>query len=316
MKTAFLFPGQGSQYSGMIDRFDSIGEKRLIDEASGILHADILAISRDQPPGLLSKTMWTQPAILLASVLALGRLEGTMAPDLVLGHSLGEYTALVAAGALAFADAIRLVHERGRFMQEAVPEGEGLMAAVLGPERERIEEILAQVMAGSSGHETVGVANDNCPGQCVIAGSREKVLQAIEFLKAAGVRKVVPLPVSVPSHTPLMHRAARSMAQCLEKVSFAPLSVPLVPNVTARPVGPGPCGPLLVELLVRQMESPVEWSRSVAGILQDGVVRLVEVGPGTVLTGLGKRIGREAGTGGEGAEKILWMATDTWEKDG
>ncbi len=309
MKTAFLFPGQGSQYPGMLDGFDRPEENRRISEACEILGTDILAISRNEPPGSLDLTFWTQPSILLASILALDRIRETRVPDVVLGHSLGEYSALVAAGALSFADAIRLVHMRGRFMQEAVPEGEGLMAAVLGPERERVEEILATVQSGEPG--VVSVANDNCPGQCVIAGSRQKVLLAIDRLKEAGVRKVVPLPVSVPSHTLLMHRAALAMKDLLADVALSPLTVPYVPNVTARPLGPGEVSREIRELLVRQMESPVEWRRSVAGLLLDGVTRCVEVGPGSVLAGLGKRIerGMESQAG-----KILWETTDRKEE--
>lgn len=309
MKTAFLFPGQGSQYPGMLDGFDRPEENRRISEACEILGTDILAISRNEPPGSLDLTFWTQPSILLASILALDRIRETRVPDVVLGHSLGEYSALVAAGALSFADAIRLVHMRGRFMQEAVPEGEGLMAAVLGPERERVEEILATVQSGEPG--VVSVANDNCPGQCVIAGSRQKVLLAIDRLKEAGVRKVVPLPVSVPSHTLLMHRAALAMKDLLADVALSPLTVPYVPNVTAHPLGPGEVSREIRELLVRQMESPVEWRRSVAGLLLDGVTRCVEVGPGSVLAGLGKRIerGMESQAG-----KILWETTDRKEE--
>lgn len=311
MKTAFLFPGQGSQYRGMMDAFDRPEERRLIGEASEILGSDLLKISRDDPAGILDKTMWTQPAILTASVLAFRRIIGSVTPDVVLGHSLGEYTALVAAKALSFSDAVRLVHERGRFMQEAVPEGEGLMAAVLGPEREKIEEILSGVMKERQESGTVGVANDNCPGQCVIAGKRETVLRAIEALREAGVRKVIPLPVSVPSHTSLMHRAALSMKNALEKVSLSPLAVPMVPNVTAELAGPGGSGPEIVDLLVRQMESPVEWTRSMTGILSGGVTRCIEVGPGSVLTGLGKRIERSIVTL---PEKVLWETTDRKEE--
>jgi [acyl-carrier-protein] S-malonyltransferase len=311
MKTAYLFPGQGSQYSGMMNAFDRPEERRRIEEASEILHDDLLRISRNEPEGILDKTCWTQPAILVASLLALDRLREGNAPDVVLGHSLGEYTALVAASALSFHDAVRLVHERGQFMQEAVPEGEGLMAAVLGPERGEIEEILSRVMKERQESASLGIANDNCPGQCVIAGRRETVLRAIEALREAGIRKVVPLSVSVPSHTPLMHRAALSMKEALSRIAFGPLSIPLIPNVTAVSVGPGPFGAEIAELLVRQLESPVEWTRSVTGLLNRGVTRFVEVGPGSVLTGLGKRIERSIGTL---PEKILWEATDRREE--
>jgi len=309
LKIAFQFPGQGSQYPGMLDSFDRPEEKRLIAQAGEILGADLLAISRNDPPGLLDQTFWTQPAILVASVLALGRIRETLAPDVVLGHSLGEYSALVAAGALSFSDAVMLVHKRGRFMQEAVPEGEGLMAAVLGPEREQVEEILARV--AKNGQEVVSVANDNCPGQCVIAGSRPTVLRAIDLLKEAGIRKVIPLPVSVPSHTALMYRAALSMKSLLSDVVLSPLAISVVPNATAKPLLTGEASGEIRTLLVRQMESPVEWRRSVSGLLENQVARFVEVGPGTVLSGLGKRIEKAMGPR---TEKVLWESTDRKEE--
>ncbi len=305
MKTAFLFPGQGSQYIGMLNEFDRPEEIRRIEEAGDTLEINLLSMTRNEPPGALDLTHWTQPVILVASVLALGRIRETVSPDIVLGHSLGEYSALVAAGALSFSDAVRLVHLRGRFMQMAVPEGEGLMAAVLGPEREQIEKVLERVRKEDQG--IVSVANDNCPGQCVIAGSRPSVQRAIDLLKEAGVRKVIILPVSVPSHTSLMHRAAQEMKTLLAGVAVGPLEIPIIPNVTAVPIGPGQRAEEVRDLLVRQMESPVEWSRSMAAALAGGVQRCIEVGPGSVLTGLGKRIER----GMEAlSQKIVWESTD------
>ena len=309
MTTALLFPGQGSQYVGMLNAFDRPEETRLISRANEILGTDLFAITQNQPSGSLDLTYWTQPAILLASVLALGRIRETHPFDVVLGHSLGEYSALVAAGALSFDSALELVHKRGRFMQEAVPEGAGLMAAVLGPEREKVEEILETVRAFGSG--VVSVANDNCPGQCVIAGDRTAVLRAIDRLKESGVRKVVPLSVSVPSHTSLMHRAALSMKELLAKVPVGSLRVPLIPNATAIPLASGESGDQIRALLVRQMENPVEWTRSMTTLLSEGTTRCIEVGPGSVLTGLGKRIER-----GLDAlpHKIVWEMTDRKEE--
>jgi [acyl-carrier-protein] S-malonyltransferase len=302
MKTAYLFPGQGSQSPGMLDRFDTSDEQLLIDRASEILSADVRKISRNDPSGILDQTQWTQPLLLLCSVLALGRLEE--APSVVLGHSLGEYSAYVAAGALTLDEALLLVHRRGEFMQKAVPAGTGLMAAVLGPSREEIDRVLAEVRAHTGG--VVSVANDNCPGQCVIAGEKETVEKAIDALRTAGVRKIVPLAVSVPSHTALMSPAARAMKELLDRTSFKPLNVPVVANVTASIVGPGEASSVIRDLLVRQLESPVEWTKSMEKVLSMGVTRLVEVGSGSVLTGLGKRVERQLGR----PEKLTWVTTD------
>lgn len=303
MKSAYLFPGQGSQSPGMLDRFDGSGERALIARASEILAADVLKISRDEPSGILDQTRWTQPLLLLCSVLALGRLEEET-PSVVLGHSLGEYSAYVAAGALAFEDALLLVHRRGEFMQEAVPAGTGLMAAVLGPAREEIDRVLEEVRKASGG--VVSVANDNCPGQCVIAGQKETVEKAIEALRSAGVRKIVPLAVSVPSHTALMSPAARAMKERLDRTAMKPLRVSVVANVTASFVGPGEAAAEIRDLLVRQMESPVEWTKSMERVISSEVTRFVEVGSGSVLTGLGKRIERQMGR----PEKLTWVTTD------
>ena len=302
MKTAYLFPGQGSQSPGMLDRFDTSDEQLLIDRASEILSADVRKISRNDPSGILDQTQWTQPLLLLCSVLALGRLEE--APSVVLGHSLGEYSAYVAAGALTLDEALLLVHRRGEFMQKAVPAGTGLMAAVLGPSREEIDRVLAEVRAHTGG--VVSVANDNCPGQCVIAGEKETVEKAIDALRTAGVRKIVPLAVSVPSHTALMSPAARAMKELLDRTVFKPLNVPVVANVTASIVGPGEASSVIRDLLVRQLESPVEWTKSMEKVLSMGVTRLVEVGSGSVLTGLGKRVERQLGR----PEKLTWVTTD------
>lgn len=303
MKTAYLFPGQGSQSPGMLDRFDGERERATIARASEILSADVLKISRDEPAGILDQTRWTQPLLLLCSTLALGRLEEEP-PSVVLGHSLGEYSAHVAAGALALEDALLLVHRRGEAMQEAVPAGTGLMAAVLGPSREEIDRVLAEVRKLSGG--VVSVANDNCPGQCVIAGQKEAVERAIEALRAAGVRKIVPLAVSVPSHTALMAPAARVMKERLAQTKLKPLNIPVVANVTASFVGPGEASAEIRELLVRQLESPVEWTKSMETVLASGVTRFVEVGSGSVLTGLGKRVERQLGR----PEKLIWVTTD------
>ena len=288
-KTAWIFPGQGSQYRGMGAGFDSSDDHVRLDEASEILGYPVRQLIGSDPDGLLDRTEWTQPALLLVSVLYAERKirEGVSLPALYLGHSLGEYSALAVSGAFSFGEALRAVHLRGRFMQEAVPEGSGLMAAVLGMEREAILAALKGLPPPSGAAEFVGMANMNSPGQIVIAGSRERVLMAVEALKAAGARKVVPLSVSVPSHTPLMESAARKMRPVLEEIVWKRPDAPVISNVTAS-LSSDP--EELKDRLVRQITSPVLWEDSVREASRQGVVSFLEVGPGTVLSGLGKRI--------------------------
>lgn len=286
---AWIFPGQGSQYRGMGETFDASDEQVRLDEASEILGYPVRRLIGSDPDQMLDRTEWTQPALLLVSVLQAERWlrEGNPLPSLYLGHSLGEYSALVAAGAFSFGEALHAVHLRGKYMQEAVPEGTGLMAAVLGMDRTGILSALNSLPLPSGADEFVGMANLNSPGQIVIAGSRERVLLAVDALKAAGARKVVPLSVSVPSHTPLMESAARKMRPVLEEMIWKKTSAPVISNVTAS-LSSDP--EELRERLVRQITSPVLWEDSVREAVRQGVGAFLEMGPGNVLSGLGKRI--------------------------
>ena len=284
MKTAFVFPGQGSQAVGM---GKGLAEKYL-DQANQILGLDLKHICFEGPEEELKKTEITQPAILTVSVAAFEwlRSKNVPLPAAVAGHSLGEYSALVAAGALPFQAAVRIVHLRGKFMQEAVPLGEGAMSAVIGAENARVEEICREV--GS-----VWPANFNSPGQVVISGKKASAGAAGEKLKAAGAKRVVPLAVSAPFHCPLMQPAADKLKAELDKIEVKDASVPLVANVTANYVSQGS---EIRKLLIEQMTRPVRWADSVKTLMADGVTTMVEVGPGNVLSGLIKRINRAAET--------------------
>ncbi|MGE9764437.1 ACP S-malonyltransferase [Pseudomonas sp. PDM20] len=283
---AFVFPGQGSQSLGMLAE---LGAQHAIvrdtfAEASSALGYDLWALVQDGPEERLNQTDKTQPAILTVSI-ALWRLwqsEGGVQPAYVAGHSLGEYSALVAAGSLAFADAVKLVERRGQLMQEAVPAGTGGMAAILGLED---ADVLAACAEAAQG-EVVSAVNFNAPGQVVIAGAAKAVERAIEACKARGAKRAVALPVSVPSHCELMRPAAERFAEAVEAVQWQMPQIALVQNVTAQvPVD-------LVALkrdLLAQLYSPVRWVESVQLLAEKGVTDLVECGPGKVLAGLNKR---------------------------
>ncbi|HUF16544.1 MAG TPA: ACP S-malonyltransferase [Thermoanaerobaculia bacterium] len=290
---AYIFPGQGSQFAGMgkdiAERFPEARETfEAIDEALGF------AISRlcfDGPEDELKLTANTQPAILAVSsaidtVLA---ARGSRRPDIVAGHSLGEYSAIVCAGGLKAADAAKLVRSRGEFMQEAVPAGEGAMAALIGPSLEEVESICTEAAEG----EVLSPANINAPGQIVIAGSRAAVERALEVAKARGVRKSVMLPVSAPFHCDLMAPAAERLGPLLEAAPFRDLLFPLMTNVDASPVGTDHA---VRNALARQVVSPVRWIESIERMIEVGVKRFVEVGPGSVLAGLIRRINRDVET--------------------
>jgi [acyl-carrier-protein] S-malonyltransferase len=284
---AFLFPGQGSQAVGMGQalcvEFPRAREVfAAADEALGF------ALSRlcfEGPEAELKLTANTQPAILTASIAALRVLEDEtgLRPDVVAGHSLGEYSALVCAGALAFADAVRVTRLRGEAMQEAVPAGLGAMAAVMGAAPEVLEEACREAAQG----QVVSPANFNGGGQTVIAGHKEAVERALAALKAKGVRRVIPLPVSAPFHCALMEPAARRVDAALAAVAITPLTVPVVSNVEAEP---NEDAGRVRELLVRQVTAPVRWEASVQRLSAMGVNEALEIGPGTVLAGLVKRI--------------------------
>ncbi|MCP9438548.1 MAG: ACP S-malonyltransferase [Nitrospira sp.] len=281
-----VFPGQGSQSIGMgKGLYEAHPElKRLYDEASAVLGYDCAALCFEGPVERLNLTEYTQPALLVSSLAAWKTLEPAgIEPRAVAGHSLGEYSALVAAGGLSFGDAVALVQKRGRYMSEAVPPGAGLVAALLGVETDAVEEVCRE--ASSVG--VVAPANFNSPGQIVIAGEKAAVERAIELAKAKGCKKAIPLPVSVPVHTPLMQKAADRLAADIASVQWSDLTVPLINNVEAKAIAKAS---EIQASLIRQLPSPVLWVETIKAMARMGVTTFVEVGPGTVLTGLIKRI--------------------------
>src|SRR5262245_41407616 len=287
-RMAFLFPGQGSQFVGMAhDLYE--GEmlaRERFRQANAILGFDVAKVCFSGPAEELQLTANAQPAILVHSVIACELLRARgITPMAVAGHSLGEYSALVASGSMPFADAVRLVHLRGRFMQEAVPLGVGAMAAVLGLDRTQVE--LACVEAIDDG--VVQPANYNCPGQIVISGHAVAVRKAMARCLEHGAMKVLELPVSAPFHSALMEPAAERLQPELSRVSFADMRVPVISNVEAKPFGSKVRIP---RLLVEQVTAPVRWHESVEALIHLGVEAVVEVGPGKVLSTLMRRIDR------------------------
>ena len=282
----FVFPGQGSQAVGMLGELAEQHAviKETFAEASDALGYDLWALSQNGPEADLNHTDRTQPAILTASV-ALWRLwcqSSSVRPAFVAGHSLGEYSALVAAEVLSFADAVRLVERRGQLMQQAVPEGQGAMAAILGLGDEQIIELCAAASQG----QVVSAVNFNAPGQVVIAGETDAVARAIDACKDAGAKRAIALPVSVPSHCALMQPAAEQLSVDFAALQWQKPGITLVQNVTARPAADVAD---LRQLLVEQLYSPVRWVESVIYMAEQGVTDLVECGPGKVLGGLNKR---------------------------
>lgn len=286
---AFLFPGQGSQKVGMGRALaDAHPEARAVfEEADAALGYSISRLCFEGPEPDLTLTANAQPAILTTSVAASRVLakETGLAPDVVAGHSLGEYSALVAAGAMRLADAVRVVHVRGKLMQEAVAPGVGAMAAILGLERADAEAACAEAAAETGA--VVSPANLNGGGQVVIAGAKAAVERAVEACKRRGAKRAVPLQVSAPFHCALMQPAAERLATELARVEFAAPRVPVITNVEA---APNQDAGRIRELLVRQVTAPVRWEESVQKIAAMGVTRAVEVGAGAVLAGLVKRI--------------------------
>lgn len=289
MKTAFLFPGQGSQKVGMVqdlfENYDSV--KVLIKEADETLGFSISKMMFEGPDTELMKTEFTQPAILTASVAVWQVLkEHGLTPDIAAGHSLGEYSALVAAGAISFADAVHTVHLRGRFMQEAVPLGEGGMAAIIGSNPETIVKVCGEV---STEDLPVQAVNFNCPGQVVIAGATAAVEKACEALKEAGARRAIMLKVSAPFHSTLMEPAALRLKEVLDKIDIHDTAIPVVANVNAKEETKAD---EIRKNLVDQAAHPVHWEESIRNMVAGGVDMTVEAGPGTVLTGFMKKIAR------------------------
>lgn len=307
-RIAFVFPGQGAQKLGMgLDLVRNFKEARLIfEEASDAAGLDLLGLCKEGPIEELNRTEITQPAILTMSMAAYRVLESEseMRPHFVAGHSLGEYTAVTAAGGIALADAVSLVRKRGRYMQEAVPEGEGAMAAILGMEIEEVESIC---------HDVEGVvvpANLNCPGQIVISGERVPVEDAVELCREGGAKRAVVLDVSVPSHSPLMEPASERLKEALAEIEVQDLSVPLVNNVDAGIVR---SSDEVREGLIRQLTSPVLWEDGVRLLIAEGVDIFMEIGPGRVLSSLIRRIQRHAEVlnmeDKEGLEQVRKMTT-------
>ena len=285
--TAFVFPGQGSQYAGMgrdvAEKYPAA--RRVFDDIDRALSFSISTLCFEGPEDQLKLTENTQPAILAVSSAIHAVLEdrGTTRRDLVAGHSLGEYSAIVSDGGLTAAEAAKIVRARGKFMQEAVPVGTGGMAALIGATVEQSQEICDEAANG----EVVSVANINAPGQIVIAGTKAAIDRAIEIAKKKGIRRAMLLPVSAPFHCALMKPAEEKLRPILEQAQFKDLWVALVSNVDASPIGTATA---LRNALLRQVASPVRWVESVQKMVAMGVRRFVEVGPGNVLTGLIKRI--------------------------
>jgi len=290
---AFLFPGQGSQYVGMGKEFyeNFSLARRVFEEADDALHFSISKLCFQGPGEALKLTENTQPAILTASIASLRVLqeEKGLHPQFAAGHSLGEYSALVASGALLFTDAVQIVRLRGRFMQEAVPVGEGAMAAVLGMEQEEVVR-LCEDMAGE---EVLAPANYNSPGQIVISGHLKAVERAIKAVDQKGKRALL-LPVSAPFHSPLMEGAGERLDKELGKISIGDLKIPVVTNVEAEI---NTDKERVKPLLVTQVSSPVLWEGSIKRMIHGGVERVIEIGPGKVLSGLMKRIDSKIETG-------------------
>jgi [acyl-carrier-protein] S-malonyltransferase len=292
-KVALIFPGQGSQFPGMgrdvADRYPEA--RQVFERADAALGEPLSRVCFEGPEELLKLTANTQPAILTVSLAVLAVLRGHQTPFAgVAGHSLGEYSAIGAAGGLAVEDLVRTVRRRGQLMQEAVPVGVGAMSAVLGPARATVE---AACRAASNRDEVVVTANFNAPEQTVIAGHAPAVARAGKLLTERGAKRVIPLVVSAPFHSPLMAPARERLAPVLAALPFADLEVPLYTNVDARPVASGAA---VRDGLLRQVDAPVRWVEVVERMVGDGFDTFVEVGPGSVLSGLVRRIARGAAT--------------------
>ncbi|RDH84380.1 MAG: [acyl-carrier-protein] S-malonyltransferase [endosymbiont of Escarpia spicata] len=293
--TAFsiVFPGQGSQSVGMLkalaDDFSLVGDT--FTEASDALGFDLWKLVLEGPKETLNQTQNTQPAMLAAGVAVwrvwrVWQAQGGTAPSVMAGHSLGEYSALVCAGALGFSDAVSLVAKRGMFMQEAVPEGTGAMAAILGLDDDKVRD----VCAAAAESQVVEAVNFNSPGQVVIAGSKAAVDRACGLAKEAGAKRALPLPVSVPSHCALMKPAAERLAEQLQDIAIEMPSIPVLHNVdVAVAADTGAIRARLAE----QLHNPVRWVETIQSISERGIDKIVEAGPGKVLTGLNKRIDRK-----------------------
>lgn len=293
MKLAFVFPGQGSQSVGMMSGFADLEPvKETFREASDLLGEDLWAMADSGPAETLNQTTNTQPLMLVAGVAVFRawRQAGGPCPDVVAGHSLGEYSALVAAGVMKFSDAVPLVRFRARCMQEAVPAGHGAMAAILGLDDEGVRTACEQA---SRDDELAEAANFNAPGQVVVAGQKAAVERAIENAKQKGAKRAMLLPMSVPSHCTLMKPASERLAAKLNELALEEPKMPVIHNES---VAPAQNLTQLREALVRQLYRPVRWAETITGLVDSGVTHIVECGPGKVLAGLNRRIGGNAQT--------------------
>ncbi|GLX81931.1 ACP S-malonyltransferase [Thalassotalea eurytherma] len=285
---AFVFPGQGSQTVGMLSDFaDNAIVQETFKQASEALGYDVWQLISTDEHGQLNQTQFTQPALLTASVAmyrVITEKTGAM-PSSMAGHSLGEYSALVCAGVLSLADAVKLVEKRGQFMQSSVPEGTGAMAAVIGLADDKIIE----ACSSAAQNEVVSAVNFNSPGQVVIAGNKAAVERAGDLCKEAGAKRVLPLPVSVPSHCALMKEAAEQLAQAFNDVTFNEPKIAVINNVD---VSAEQSVEAIKQALIKQLYSPVRWTETIEQLAANGTEKMLEVGPGKVLQGLVKRINK------------------------
>ena len=310
MAYALVFPGQGAQSVGMLDALAEAYPvvRETFAEASSAIDLDLWRLASEGPAELLDATEQTQPVLLTASIAALRALEseGALTPAAVAGHSLGEYAALVAAGTLSLSDAVRLVRRRGLLMAEAVPAGQGAMAAILGLD----DEAIAEACAEAAGEEVVSPANFNAPGQIVIAGHSAAVERAIEGCKARGAKRAMALRVSGPFHSTLMAPAAEAFRADLEAISFQPATVPVYQNVTAAPTTDPTA---LRDQLLVQLSAPVQWTRSVQAMGAAGLTAMVECGPGAVLATMVRRIDKAIACHATGTPEALGKTRDALE---
>ena len=306
---AFVFPGQGSQALAMLAELSEFHPqvRETFDEASDGAGADLWALSQAGPEELLNRTEYTQPALLAAGIAVwrVWQAQGGPLPALLAGHSLGEYTALVAAGALSLHDGAHLVRIRGQLMQDAAPPGTGAMAAVIGAD----DALVREVCQAAAHNQVVVPANFNSPGQIVIGGDAAAVDRALALLAERGVRKAVKLPVSVPSHTPLMREAANRLSETMAGLQWQAPRLPVVQNIDAS-IREGV--PAIRDALVRQLYLPVQWTDCVQALVAHGVTRIGECGPGKVLTGLIKRIDKAIDARPLGTPAELGGAMDDW----